>query len=191
MALSASPWADLMLGRAAWPSDHGVHQRPNTHKVLGESLKWWDVSFPVTPSSIMDPLLSQMVSAPPELTAVLGALRRIRLIRVGLLEERLVDLICGELDKAGIAHEREVVLAPGCRIDIAVPTSGDGRIVGIEAKKGRPRASSAEAQVARYARTGRLAAIVFVAERTFDLPRRLAGVPVATVSLQAAMGIAL
>jgi hypothetical protein len=125
-----------------------------------------------------------------ELAAVLGALRRIRVVRVGLLEERLVDLMCGELTRDGIAHEREVTLAAGCRIDVAVP-SADGLLIGIEAKKGRPRAASAEAQVARYAMTGRLAAIIFVAERAFDLPDVLWGVPVATVSLQSAMGIAL
>ena len=43
---------------------------------------------------------------PPELAAVLAALRRIRVVRVGLLEGALVDLMAAELDRAGISYRR-------------------------------------------------------------------------------------
>lgn len=125
------------------------------------------------------------------LASVVLALRRLRVVRVGLLESVLVDMMAAELDRDGISYQREVVLAPRCRIDLVVPIAGSDLLLGIEAKKGRPNATSAAAQVARYAATGKLAAIVFVAERTFDLPSEMSGIPVRTVSLQAAMGIAL
>ena len=123
--------------------------------------------------------------------STLSALRGIRNERVGLLEEKLVDMMSEALGARGIPHDREVPLAPGCRIDLTVPLPGTEKVIGIEAKKGRPRASSVEAQVTRYANTGRLAAIIFVAERTFDLPEAIAGIPVHAVSLDAALGIAL
>lgn len=124
------------------------------------------------------------------MATVCAALRRVRVDRVGELESVLVDAMARQLAAAGIPYRREVVLAPRSRIDLAVPTP-DGRLVGVEAKKGRPRAASAAAQVSRYALTGRLAGVVFVAERAFDLPAEIDGVPVAVVSLHASMGIAL
>jgi hypothetical protein len=126
-----------------------------------------------------------------ELTVVMDALKRMRVVRVGLLESQLVDLMAEELERSGLAFTREVRLGPGCRIDMTVPVEGSSMAVGIEAKKSRPNAMSAAAQVARYAATGRLTAVVFVAERAFDLPEEMSGIPVRAVSLQASMGIAL
>lgn len=127
---------------------------------------------------------------PPEMDAAVAALRGLRFSRVGLLEAQLVDLLEAALERAGLSPSREVALAPGCRIDLALPAAS-GLLIGIEAKRGRPGVAAAAAQVTRYARTGRLGGLVFVAERAFDLPSTLGGVPVSAVSLQASFGIAL
>lgn len=124
------------------------------------------------------------------LERVVASLRRVRVVRQGQLECGLVDAMAERLQRDGLSLRREVRLAPGCRIDLLV--GGDGEsLIGIEAKKGRPNATAVAAQLGRYAATGKLSAIVFVAERAFDLPRWLDGIPVRTVSLAAGMGIAL
>ena len=125
------------------------------------------------------------------LEKVVSALRSLRVVRVGLLEGQLVDLMADALAAAGLEFTREVRLAPGSRIDLCVRCGSTGPAIGVEAKKGRPGAASAAAQVARYAATGRLSAVVFVAERAFDLPLEMSGIPVRAVSLQSSMGIAL
>lgn len=127
---------------------------------------------------------------PPVMEAVISAIRGLRYTRVGLIEARLVDMVEEALIRAGMETLREERLGTGCRIDLAV-RAADGLLLGIEAKRGRPNAARATAQVARYAATGRLCGIVFVAERAFYLPPEAAGVPIAAVSLQASFGIAL
>lgn len=124
------------------------------------------------------------------MAAAVAALRGLRLVRVGLLEARLVDAMEDALKAAGLEPVREVVLGRGCRIDLALPTRG-GLLIGIEAKRSRPNAARTSAQLARYAATGRLCGIVFVAERAFDLPPSTCGIPAAAVSLQAGFGVAL
>jgi hypothetical protein len=124
------------------------------------------------------------------LARVVAALGRLRVVKVGLLESSLVDDMAAALEAEGLPVEREVRLAPRCRVDLAVPMP-DGRLVGIEAKKNRPSATKAAAQVERYVRTGRLCAAVLVAERAPDLPAAIDGTPVAAVSLSAAFGISL
>jgi hypothetical protein len=119
----------------------------------------------------------------------ISALKRLRIVRCGLSEAELVDAACAELERAGLAFTREVRLGAGCRIDITV---GEPAVmIGVEAKKGRPRLPQAVAQVHKYAATGRLAGIIFFAERSIDLPEEIDGIPVASVSLMASLGIAL
>lgn len=125
------------------------------------------------------------------LDATVAALSTLRISLAGLSETALVDRMSDALTAAGIGHHREVRLAPRCRIDLAVPVPGAQSCIGIEAKKGRPRAPDAAAQVERYAATGRVDALIFVAERAFDLPETLSGIPIRTVSLNTLMGIAL
>ena len=131
------------------------------------------------------------VAMPVEMAAAMRAIRRLRVTKVGLLEAALVDLVAAELDLDRIPYRREERLAPRCRVDIAIPAASSGLLVGIEAKRGRPHGPSATAQVERYAATGKLAGIVFLAERTMDLPAEIHGIPVATISLQSAWGLAL
>ena len=128
---------------------------------------------------------------PEEMARAIRAIRRLRVTRVGLLEAALVDLVAAELDLDGLAYRREERLGPRCRVDLAIPVASSGLLVGIEAKKGRPHGPSAMAQVARYASTGKLAGIIFFAERAMDLEPEMHGIPVAGVSLQSAFGISL
>ena len=126
----------------------------------------------------------------PEMSSVISGLRRVRVGRIGMVEQNLVDLMADALKACGYVVDREVRLAPKCRIDIVVSFANDIKI-GVEAKRGRPNKTSATAQVRRYAETSRLSGIVFVAERAFDMPDMIADIPVAVVSLYAGMGISL
>lgn len=117
------------------------------------------------------------------------AFKRVRVARFNLSETALVDLMAEALKGAEIAYAREVKLGPRCRVDLAVE-DGD-LLVGIEAKKGRPDAASTEAQVARYAATGKLSGVVMIAERAFDMPSEMSGIPCIALSLHSLFGIAL
>lgn len=125
------------------------------------------------------------------LAATLAALSTLRIALAGQPESALVDRMSDALTAADLPHSREVRIAPRCRIDLLVPVPGAQACIGIEAKKGRPRAPETAAQVERYADTKRVAALIFVAERAFDLPETLSGIPIRTVSLNTLMGIAL
>ena len=86
---------------------------------------------------------------------------------------------------AGLDYIHEYRLGPRCRIDFAV-----GR-VGIEVKKGRPAASPLVKQLRRYLESDALDAVVVVMQRGITLPERIAGKPVAVVSLNRLWGVAL
>lgn len=130
-----------------------------------------------------------MIEAHSVMQQVVAALKHVRIVQAGLSEQALVDLMVQELDRAGLVYRREQALGARSRIDIVVP-DGD-LLVGIEAKRRRPNETTVKAQVLRYAKTGKLSGIVFVAERAFDLPPEIAGIPVASVSLHANHGISL
>lgn len=100
-------------------------------------------------------------------------------------EYDLHRLVMGALDEAGLSYAHEVKLGPRCRIDLMCGS------VGIEIKRGRPERGRLMAQLTRYAQSPEIAALVVVAERRVDLPRRVAGKPVKLLCLNRLWGIAL
>ena len=114
---------------------------------------------------------------------VLSALAAIRAPRPQD-EYDLHGLVAQALQNAEIPFSHEASLAPRCRIDFLC---GD---VGIEVKRGRPEKTPVEKQLRRYAETGKLAALILLAEKNAQVPAYAAGVPVYCVSLQALWGVA-
>ena len=83
----------------------------------------------------------------------------------------------------GAAHE--VRLAPRCRIDFMAGG------IGIEIKKKRPERAKLIAQLARYAACPQVRALIVVAPRGVNLPRRIGGKPVTMLALERLWGISL
>ena len=101
-------------------------------------------------------------------------------------EYDLHGLTADALQRAEIPFRHEAPLAPRCRIDFLCAT------VGIEIKRGRPERIPVARQLERYARTGKLTAMILLSEKTLpDLPGFVCGVPVYPVSLQKLWGIAI
>jgi len=131
-----------------------------------------------------------VIPQPAVMARALAALRRVRPTKFGLSEAALVDLMETALRADGLEPRREVRLAPRCRVDLALP-DGDLLLIGIEAKRGRPEATPTTAQVVRYAESGKLSGVILVAERAFDLPPMIGGIPVAALGLHSSFGISL
>lgn len=93
--------------------------------------------------------------------------------------------VAAALTAAGLEYDHEYRLGPRRRIDFRV-----GR-VGIEVKKGRPRASALAEQLRRYLASEDLDAAVVVTQRALALPRTIGGKPVALVTLDRLWGVAL
>ena len=115
---------------------------------------------------------------------VLQALRTIRApLQQG--EYDLHHLVQTTLENQGIPCEHEVPLGSGRRIDLKC-----GR-VGIEIKRGRPPKKKLVEQLTRYAQCEGIDSLILVSESAADVPRTLAGKPVAVVCLNRLWGIAL
>lgn len=117
--------------------------------------------------------------------SVFAALKAVRLLQAGLEEAAIRDALSETLVRAGIEHCCEFVFSPHCRADLWV--SG----IVVEVKKQRPVRASFEAQVKRYAEKENVRGLIVVLERSIQLPRCIAGKPVAVLSLNAQWGIAL
>lgn len=115
---------------------------------------------------------------------VLLALCEIRAPRI-TSEYDLHALVHDALAAAGLSFQHEVPVAPRRRIDFLC-----GR-VGIEIKRGRPLLSPLLRQLAAYAESNQISALVLVAERPPRLPGKLRGKPLIAVSLSRLWGIAL
>ena len=89
------------------------------------------------------------------------------------------------LERAGIAARHEARLCPGCRIDFLCGH------VGIEVKKNRPPRASLMKQIARYAASPDISALILVAPGDLRLPREVCGVSVECVALARLWGVAL
>jgi len=76
------------------------------------------------------------------------------------LEADVVAAIMSTLQDAVLSFEREVWVAPRCRVDIVV----EGCIV-IEVKRGKPNTKTVSKQVRRYAAGDGVEAVVLVSER--------------------------
>lgn len=108
-------------------------------------------------------------------------------VRPVTVEYDLHREIAAVLTNRGIAFQREVPIAPRCRIDF-LATGG----VGIEVKKGKSRGPETWAQVRRYCQSEKLAALVLVVERNVHRPGDTCeGKPVHYVALNRLWGIAL
>ena len=113
--------------------------------------------------------------------------RALQTIRCGACctEEELHALVARALSEAGIEAIHEARLAPRCRIDFLAGH------VGLEIKKKRPERARLVAQLARYAACEQVGALVVVAPRGVNLPRRIGGKPVRMVALERMWGICL
>ena len=100
-------------------------------------------------------------------------------------EESLHAQVARALLQAGIEAEHEARLAPRCRIDFLAGN------VGIEIKKKRPERAKLLAQLTRYAACEQIQALIVVAPRGVDLPRRIGAKPVLLLALERLWGISL
>lgn len=100
-------------------------------------------------------------------------------------EEELHAQVAQALAAAGIGAAHEVRLAPRCRIDFMAGG------IGIEIKKKRPERAKLIAQLARYAACPQVRALIVVAPRGVNLPRRIGGKPVTMLALERLWGISL
>lgn len=114
-------------------------------------------------------------------------LRALSTLRVPAAPEEydIHALVAAALERAGIAARHEVRLCPGCRIDFLCGH------VGIEVKKNRPPRASLMKQIARYAASPDISALILVAPGDLRLPREVCGVPVECVALARLWGVAL
>lgn len=114
-------------------------------------------------------------------------LRALSTLRVPAAPEEydIHALVAAALERAGIAARHEVRLCPGCRIDFLCGH------VGIEVKKNRPPRALLMKQIARYAASPDISALILVAPGDLRLPREVCGVPVECVALARLWGVAL
>lgn len=119
-----------------------------------------------------------------ETLRVAGALGTIR-CGASCTEEELHAQVAEALRAAGIEAAHEARLAPRCRIDFMAGETG------IEIKKKRPERAKLIAQLARYAACPQVRALVVVAPRGVNLPRRIGGKPVTMIALERLWGISL
>ena len=119
-----------------------------------------------------------------ELSRVALALRSVRPDAAGS-EEDLHRKVAEALARAGIAFLHEARVAPGARVDFLA-----GR-VGIEVKCRHGGRAALLRQARKYLSCAALDALVVATQSGVDLPRRIAGKPVATVCLSRNWGVAL
>ena len=114
-------------------------------------------------------------------------LRALSTLRVPAAPEEydIHALVSAALERAGIAARHEARLCPGCRIDFLCG------YVGIEVKKNRPPRASLMKQIARYAASPDISALILVAPGDLRLPREVCGVSVECVALARLWGVAL
>lgn len=114
-------------------------------------------------------------------------LRALSTLRVPAAPEEydIHALVSAALERAGIAARHEARLCPGCRIDFLCG------YVGIEVKKNRPPRALLMKQIARYAASPDISALILVAPGDLRLPREVCGVSVECVALARLWGVAL
>jgi hypothetical protein len=121
--------------------------------------------------------------ASPTPAAVLAALAALRAPRV-TSEYDLHALVAAALAAAALPCLHEAALLPGRRIDFLCGA------VGVEVKRGRPAARAVISQLAAYAQSPRIEALVLVAEKLPRLPETVGGKPLLAVSLSVLWGVA-
>ena len=97
-----------------------------------------------------------------------------------------IHAMVGErLTEAGLAYLHEAMIGKGCRIDYLV---GD---VGIEIKKGKPALATLMRQLARYAASESVVALIVVSQWSVRLPHTIGGKPLSVLVLNQLWGVAL
>lgn len=120
----------------------------------------------------------------PAAEAVLAALSRLR-APLCQGEYDLHTLVAEALREGNIPFEHERKLMQRCRIDFL---AGD---VGIEVKRGKPDGKTLTAQLARYAASEEVSALILVVERAAKVPSQIGGKPCHILSANKLWGIAL
>ncbi|MBR6808776.1 MAG: ATP-dependent helicase [Clostridia bacterium] len=114
---------------------------------------------------------------------VLNALKKIR-APLPRDEYDLHGLVARALQDGEISFIHEATLAPRCRIDFLCDD------VGVEVKKGKPDREKTIRQMERYARTGKIRALILVSEKSIVLPKNMQGIPVYGLALHKLWGLA-
>lgn len=111
----------------------------------------------------------------------------IETVRIGAAdtEEEIHLQAARAFESAGLDAKHEVRLAPRCRIDFMIGTTG------IEIKKKRPQRGTLIAQLARYAACPQVERLIVLAPRGVDLPNQMEAKPVTMMSLEKLWGISL
>lgn len=115
---------------------------------------------------------------------VLLALRAMR-PPFALYEADIHRLVGQRLQETGFAYQHEAKLGTGCRIDYLV---GD---VGVEIKRGKPRAATLVTQLMRYAQSERIGSLVVISWQSVTLPKTIGGKPVFPLALSLLWGVSL
>lgn len=89
------------------------------------------------------------------------------------------------LANAGLPFRHEAPVAPRRRVDFLCGS------VAVEIKRGRPARAALLTQLAAYAQSPLVSAVVLVTERVPALPGTICGKPLAIVGLQRLWGVAL
>ncbi len=115
-------------------------------------------------------------------------IRALSTIRTAVVEDeyKLHETVSKHLSAAGIPFEREYRLGPRNRIDFYIPGG-----TGIEVKKGKPARAQVIAQLERYTRFDKIKAVIFVIERSMDIPEELNGKTCICFPLNKLWGVAL
>ena len=87
--------------------------------------------------------------------------------------------------KSHISYQREIKVAPRCRLDFLV---GD---IAVEIKKRRPARGKLVRQIERYASLPIIKGVVIVLEKNTSLPRTICDKPVKIFSLNMLWGVAI
>ena len=115
---------------------------------------------------------------------VLQALRAMRPPFI-LYEMDLHHMVENRLKECGIEYQHEAAIAKGCRIDYLV---GD---VGVEIKKGKPRAVTLVRQLTRYSASVQVQSLIVVSWQSVGLPQKLNGKPIYPLALAQLWGVSL
>ncbi len=118
------------------------------------------------------------------LDQVVSAIKTIR-APFSLHEFDLHAQVSSALEEAGISFAHEAVVAPRCRIDFLA-----GQI-GIEIKRGKPRAHDLLGQATRYLSSPRVEALVVISEREVLMPESVLGKPCVCLSFSKLWGPAV
>ncbi|MDD4080223.1 MAG: DEAD/DEAH box helicase [Eubacteriales bacterium] len=118
------------------------------------------------------------------LDQVIGAVKSIR-APFSLQETDLHAQVQAALESAKITYTHEAPVAPRCRVDFLA----EG--IGIEIKRGKPRANDLLNQATRYLSSPRVDALIIISERETSIPESILGKPCVALSFSKLWGPAV